>query len=165
MLHTRLNSDTITDVYASLVSDNVKAPLINGLVFCPIRYHRVSYRGGSRTSMSIIMQAVMWRLLYRFKVTHNSYYNGPVYITPSSCCGSAFSVVAGVPYDDFEVVSGESDIRYYVKSETGTSAFCGNCGSSLFGDRSDKKMIHLSAVTSSLNHLAEQKQPKERNLL
>lgn len=59
--------------------------------------------------------------------------------------GSAFSVVAGVPYDDFEVVSGESDIRYYVKSETGTLAFCGNCGSSLFGDRSDKKMIHLRA--------------------
>ena len=59
--------------------------------------------------------------------------------------GSAFSVVAGIPYEDFEVVSGESDIKYYVKSETGTLAFCGNCGSSLFGDRSDIKMIHLRA--------------------
>ena len=59
--------------------------------------------------------------------------------------GSAFSVVAGIPYEDFEVVSGESDIRYYVKSETGTLAFCVNCGSSLFGKRSDIKMIHVRA--------------------
>ena len=59
--------------------------------------------------------------------------------------GSAFSVVAGIPYEDFEVVNGESDIKYYVKSETGTLAFCGTCGSSLFGDRSDIKMIHLRA--------------------
>jgi hypothetical protein len=59
--------------------------------------------------------------------------------------GSAFSVVAGIPYEDFEVVSGESYITYYAKSETGTLAFCGNCGSSLFGDRSDIKMIHLRA--------------------
>ena len=57
--------------------------------------------------------------------------------------GSAFSAVAGIPYDDLLVVSGESDIRYYAKSETGTLAFCGNCGSSLFGKRSDIKMIHL----------------------
>ena len=59
--------------------------------------------------------------------------------------GSAFSVVAGIPYEDFEVVSGASEIHYYAKSETGTLAFCGNCGSSLFGDRSDIKMIHLRA--------------------
>ena len=51
--------------------------------------------------------------------------------------GSAFSVLAGVPYEDFQVDSGESEIRYFVKSETGTLAFCGNCGSSLFGKRSD----------------------------
>lgn len=59
--------------------------------------------------------------------------------------GSAFSVLAGVPYEDFQVDSGESEIRYFVKSETGTLAFCGNCGSSLFGKRSDIRMIHLRA--------------------
>ena len=41
--------------------------------------------------------------------------------------------------------SGESEIRYFVKSETGRLAFCGNCGSSLFGKRSDIRMIHLRA--------------------
>ena len=59
--------------------------------------------------------------------------------------GSAFSAVAGIPFEDFDVVSGEGEIKYYVKSETGTLAFCANCGSSLFGKRSDIKMIHLRA--------------------
>ena len=59
--------------------------------------------------------------------------------------GSAFSALAGIPYEDFNVVSGENEIRYFVKSETGTLAFCGNCGSSLFGKRSDIRMIHLRA--------------------
>jgi hypothetical protein len=59
--------------------------------------------------------------------------------------GSAFSAVAGVPYEDFHVKSGESEIRYFVKSETGRLAFCGNCGSSLFGKRKDIRMIHLRA--------------------
>ena len=59
--------------------------------------------------------------------------------------GSAFSALAGIPYEDFKVVSGESEIRYFVKSETGTLAFCGNCGSSLFGKRSDIRMIHIRA--------------------
>jgi hypothetical protein len=59
--------------------------------------------------------------------------------------GSAFSAVAAVPYDDFEVVSGEKYIKYFVKSESGTLAFCSNCGSSLYGKRSNIKMIHLRA--------------------
>ena len=59
--------------------------------------------------------------------------------------GSAFSALAGIPYEDFKVVSGEAEIKYYAKSETGTLAFCNNCGSSLFGKRSDINMIHLRA--------------------
>ena len=59
--------------------------------------------------------------------------------------GSAFSTVAGIPYEDFEVVSGENNIKYFAKSESGTLAFCGDCGSSLYGKRSDIRMIHLRA--------------------
>ena len=59
--------------------------------------------------------------------------------------GSAFSVIAGVPLAKFEIESGEIDISYFEKSETGTLAFCSRCGSSLFGIRSDIKMIHLRA--------------------
>ena len=59
--------------------------------------------------------------------------------------GSAFSVIAGVPFAEFEIVSGESDISYFEKSETGTLAFCSRCGSSLFGIRSDIKMMHVRA--------------------
>jgi len=46
---------------------------------------------------------------------------------------------------DFEIVNGEDDIGYFEKSETGTLAFCSRCGSSLFGIRSDIKMIHVRA--------------------
>ena len=59
--------------------------------------------------------------------------------------GSAFSVVAGVPSSEFEIITGENYICYFEKSETGTLAFCSQCGSSLFGKRSDIDMVHVRA--------------------
>jgi hypothetical protein len=59
--------------------------------------------------------------------------------------GSAFSVFAGVPFAEFEIANGESQIGYFEKSETGTLAFCSQCGSSLFGIRSDIEMMHVRA--------------------
>jgi hypothetical protein len=44
-----------------------------------------------------------------------------------------------------EVVSGEKYIKHFAKSESGTLAFCNNCGSSLYGKRSDIEMIHVRA--------------------
>lgn len=59
--------------------------------------------------------------------------------------GSAFSVFAGVPYSEFEIIRGENYISYFEKTETGTLAFCSQCGSSLFGKRSDIEMMHVRA--------------------
>jgi len=59
--------------------------------------------------------------------------------------GTAFSAVAGVPFESLEVVKGEDLIRYFDKSPADSLAFCSTCGSSLFGKLTDREMCHLRA--------------------
>ena len=50
--------------------------------------------------------------------------------------GSAFASAAGIEFADLKFIQGEEFVTYYHKSEETDLAFCSNCGSSLFSNKS-----------------------------
>ena len=50
--------------------------------------------------------------------------------------GAAYVTWFGVPYSQFEVTQGRSELVRRVSSEHGARSFCGQCGSSLFCESS-----------------------------
>ena len=49
--------------------------------------------------------------------------------------GSAFALNAAINTDDFELLSGESDLRSYASSEDARRHFCKQCGSPIYSMR------------------------------
>lgn len=59
--------------------------------------------------------------------------------------GSAFSTVAAVPFENLRFEKGRDLVRYFDKSSESSLAFCGKCGSPLFGKEKSRQLYHLRA--------------------
>jgi hypothetical protein len=70
--------------------------------------------------------------------------------------GAGFVTWFGVPYTQFRIVRGSSQLRRLVSSDHGTRSFCGICGSSLFCE-STHHPEHLDIVLANMESPIDRK--------
>lgn len=57
--------------------------------------------------------------------------------------GAAGTAIGGIQADKFRVLSGQAQIKRFVRSAESVTCFCTNCGSTLFGEKPASGLIHV----------------------
>lgn len=65
--------------------------------------------------------------------------------------GAAGTAIGGIFKANFLIVKGEEFVKKYKRSKETVSCFCGQCGSTLYGEKSTTGMVHVryGALNSS----------------